>query len=176
MHFSALIRCLPLDPGYSIDIGVRNHGTPSALGLVLADACTRIVSGESGLTLVRNLIGGHLRHTEPHGLSALIQSLVQQGMETLSDYEVHFSENNTDNQSPYENIFVLREATDIAPVADYFYTVELRLFPGKCHGFSGVLRPWLTVPHEGGISGWPEMVLAALSIATVGLPAEAEHS
>ncbi|MCC1496830.1 hypothetical protein [Alcanivorax sp. 1008] len=165
MFFSAVIRCLPLDPGYAVDIGVRERGDIASLGLLLADVCSGIVSGTGGLELVQRQTQTQFRYTDTHGLSALLQGMLLPAMESLLEYDAHFSEGALDQKSDsLKNLFVLRAADEISPPAEVLYTVDLRLYPEPFAGVSGdIFRPWIIVHGEGGFSGWPEDILLPLS-------------
>jgi len=116
--------------------------------------------------------GAQLRYTDALGLSALIQGGILAAMETLLEYQVHFTGTASGSGHPRSNLFVLRAADDIGPLADFLYTVELRRFPSDFHGEqSEVLRPWITVHGADGLSGWPDDILTAITEAAADMPA-----
>lgn len=113
-----------------------------------------------------------LRYTDAPGLAALIQGGIVSAMETLLEYQVHFTGNTSGSAHPRSNLFVLRAADDIGPLADFLYTVELRRFPSDFHGEqSEVLRPWITVHGADGLSGWPDDILMVITEAGGDMPA-----
>lgn len=113
-----------------------------------------------------------LRYTDALGLAALIQGGILSAMETLLEYQIHFTDSVAGAPHPRSNIFVLRVADEIAPLADFLYTVELRRFPSDFHGERAeVLRPWITVHHADGLSGWPDDVLMLITGAAADIPA-----